>query len=120
MAEALIKIDQMHALGKAVLNAADRLAISHEALANILGVSPEVIALLGDGKIKLKESSNEWESALLFSRFYQSLNFLAGDDDTARQWLRSENKGLGIRPFDLIQEPKGLAKVVQYLESSRG
>ena len=120
MAEALIKIDQMHALGKAVLNAADRLAISHEALANILGVSTETIAFLGDDEIKLKEGSNEWERVRLFSKLYRSLDSIVGDDETARQWLRSKNQGLGGRPFDLIQEPTGLAQVVKYLESSRG
>ena len=119
MAEALIKIDQMHALGKAVLNAADRLAISHEALANILGASTETIAFLGDDEIKLKEGSNEWERVRLFSKLYRSLDSIVGDDETARQWLRSKNQGLGGRPFDLIQEPTGLAQVVKYLESSR-
>ena len=43
MAEALRKPDQMHVLAKAVISAAERLAISHDTLASMLGVSMETV-----------------------------------------------------------------------------
>ena len=107
-------------LGKAVARAAERLAISRDELARILGVGLEIVAQLGINGLGHSESSKESGRALLFLKLYRSLDSIVGDDETARQWLRSENQGLGGRPIDLIQEPDGLAKVVRYLESSSG
>ncbi|MDE1943506.1 MAG: DUF2384 domain-containing protein [Betaproteobacteria bacterium] len=107
-------------LGKAVARAAERLAISHDKLARILGVGLEIVVQLGINGLGHSESSEEWGRALLFLKLYRSLDSIVGDDETARQWLMSENQGLGGRPIDLIQEPDELAKVVRYLEASTG
>ena len=57
---------------------------------------------------------------LLFVRAFRSLDSIVGADETARQWLSSENLGLNGRPIDLIGQTEGLVRVVQYLDASRG
>ena len=39
--------------------------------------------------------------------------------EAARAWLRAPNVALGGVPLDLIREPAGLARVVDYLDASR-
>lgn len=56
--------DQLEAsvvLGKAVIRAADRLALSHALLGRILGVSPPTITRLYSGKYRLDQRRKEWE-----------------------------------------------------------
>ena len=110
--------DPIHVLGKAVISAAERLAISHAAFANILGASLESVSQFDDSEFGYLEIPNQLERAILFLRLYQSLVSIVGNDELARQWLRSENQGLGGRPFDMIQGQEGLVQVIQYLESS--
>jgi uncharacterized protein (DUF2384 family) len=107
-------------LTKAVARAAERLDISRALLAKILGVSPPTVTRLYNGEYKLDERRKEWEFALLFVRVFRSLDSIVGDEQTARQWLNSENRGLNGRPVDLIRQTEGLVRVVHYLDASRG
>ena len=112
--------DQSSVLSKAVARAAERLDISRALLAKILGVSPPTVTRLYSGEYKLDERRKEWEFALLFLRVFRSLDSIVGNEQTARQWLNSENRGLNGRPVDLIRQTEGLVRVVQYLDASRG
>jgi uncharacterized protein (DUF2384 family) len=114
------KPDPSLVLTKAVARAAERLGISRASLARILGVSPPTVTRLYNGEYKLDERRKEWEFALLFVRVFRSLDSIVGNEQTARQWLNSENRGLNGRPVDLIRQTEGLVRVVHYLDASRG
>ena len=114
------KPDSSSVLTKAVARAAERLDISRALLAKVLGVSPPTVTRLYNGEYKLDERRKEWEFALLFVRVYRSLDSIVGNEQTARQWLNSENRGLNGRPVDLIRQTEGLVRVVHYLDASRG
>jgi uncharacterized protein (DUF2384 family) len=114
------KPDPSAVLTKAVARAAERLDISRALLAKILGVSPPTVTRLYSGEYKLDERRKEWEFALLFVRVFRSLDSIVGNEQTARQWLNSENRGLNGRPVDLIRQTEGLVRVVHYLDASRG
>lgn len=114
------KPDPSSVLTKAVARAAERLDISRALLAKILGVSPPTVTRLYNGDYKLDERRKEWEFALLFVRVFRSLDSIVGNEQTARQWLNSENRGLNGRPVDLIRQTEGLVRVVHYLDASRG
>ena len=107
-------------LSKAVARAAERLDISRALLAKVLGVSPPTVTRLYSGEYMLDERRKEWEFALLFVRVFRSLDSIVGNEQTARQWLKSENRGLNGRPMDLIRQTEGLVRVVHYLDASRG
>lgn len=107
-------------LSKAVTRAAERLCISRAALAKILGVSAATVTRLYAGNYQLEQSRKEWEFGLLFVRAFRSLDSIVGEENTARQWLRSENRALNARPIDLIGNAEGLVRVVHYLDASRG
>ena len=115
-----VKPDPSSVLTKAVARAAERLDISRALLAKILGVSPPTVTRLYNGEYKLDERRKEWEFALLFVRVFRSLDSIVGNEQTARQWLNSENRGLNGRPVDLIRQTEGLVRVVHYLDASRG
>jgi uncharacterized protein (DUF2384 family) len=112
--------DPSAVLAKAVTRAADRLEIPRATLARILGVSPATVTRLYDGAYRLDEGRKEWEFALLFVRAFRSLDSIVGDEQTARRWLASENRGLNGRPIDLMRQAEGLVRVVHYLDASRG
>ena len=112
--------DPSSVLTKTVARAAERLEISSVLLAKILGLSPLTVTRLYNGKFKLDERRKEWELALLFVRVFRSLDSIVGNEQTARQWLNSENEGLNGRPIDLILQTEGLVRVAHYLDASRG
>lgn len=113
-------LDPATVLGKAVTRAADRLGISHAALATILGVSPASITRLYNGDYQLDPRRKEWDHARLFVRVFRSLDSIVGTEDTARRWLASDNLGLNARPIDLLGKTEGLVRVAHYLDASRG
>ena len=107
-------------LSKAVARVAERLDVSKSLLAKVLGVSPPTITRLYSGNYLLDQNRKEWDFALLFVRVFRSLDSIVGDESTARKWLNSENRGLNAKPIELIRNPEGLVRVVQYLDASRG
>ncbi len=118
-AQAAGKPEAATVLGKAVARAAERLGITRSQLAQILGLSPPTITRLYNGEYRLDERRKEWEFALLFLRAFRSLDSIVGDEQTARRWLNSENRGLNARPLELMRETEGLVRVVHYLDASR-
>lgn len=115
-----MKPDAAAVLSKAIARAAERLDVSRSLLAKVLGVSPATITRLYSGEYLLDQKRKEWEFALLFVRAFRSLDSIVGDENTARKWLNSENRGLNGRPIELIRNTEGLVRVVQYLDASRG
>ncbi|MFT4173536.1 MAG: DUF2384 domain-containing protein [Rhodocyclaceae bacterium] len=106
-------------LSKAVVRAAEALALTHGRLASILGVSPATASRLVNGRYELAEGRKEWEFAILLVRLFRSLDSIVGNEAAARAWLQGENLGLGARPVELMLSTEGLVRVVQYLDASR-
>jgi transcriptional regulator with XRE-family HTH domain len=114
------KADPSATLTKAVVRAADFLAMSQAALAEVLGVSGATVSRLVAGRYALQPArKREWEFALLFVRLYRSLDAIVGNDRDAQTWLRHENLALGARPLELIRSAEGLVRVLHYLDASR-
>ena len=114
------KADPSATLTKAVVRAADFLAMSQAALAEVLGVSGATVSRLVAGHYALQPArKREWEFALLFVRLYRSLDAIVGNDRDAQTWLRHENLALGARPLELIRSAEGLVRVLHYLDASR-
>ena len=119
MAEAAPAPDAV--LSKAVVRAAQVLALTQKELAGILGVSEATASRLYAGRYRLEpQRAKEWELARLFVRLFRSLDALWGHDDVARAWLTSPNLALGTRPRDLLTSVEGLVRVVAYLDAARG
>jgi hypothetical protein len=107
-------------LGKAALNAAERLALRGKALADVLGLSEATISRLRTS-ISIDPKTKSGELALLLVRLYRSLDALmGGNDEQSRAWLRAANAHLGAVPMDRIRSVEGLVDVVQYLDAMRG
>jgi transcriptional regulator with XRE-family HTH domain len=106
-------------LSKAVARAAERLGLTRAQLARVLGVSAPTVTRLYGGQYLLDENRKEWEFALLLVRLFRALDSIVGDEETARAWMRSDNRGLNGRPAELIRSAEGLVRVVHYLDASR-
>jgi hypothetical protein len=112
--------DEATLLTKAVLRAADRLAIKNAVLARILGLSGPTISRMRNGKYRLDRGQKPFELAVLLIRLYRSLDgIVGGDDSVAADWLTSQNTVLDGAPLELIQSVSGLANVIHYLDARR-
>lgn len=107
-------------LTRAVVSAADRLALRNRDLAAVLGASDASISRLSRGRT-IDPRSKEGELALLFLRLYRSLDALVGGDDAkAAAWLHAPNDHLAGVPAERIRGVEGLVDVVRYLDAMRG
>jgi hypothetical protein len=107
-------------LTRAVLRAAELLALSAATLAQVLGVSEASVSRMGAGSRRVNPTSKEGELALLLVRAYRSLDALVGADDAQRRaWMSGHNHALGGTPAELIQRADGLVAVVAYLDGMR-
>jgi hypothetical protein len=107
-------------LSRAALRASTLLAVTQVDLADIIGVSTATMSRIASGRKVLEHGSKPWQLAVLFVRLYRSLDAIVGSDDAAaRAWLRSSNRALGGVPLDLIREPAGLVRAVDYLDAAR-
>ena len=112
--------DEAILLTKAVLRAADRLAIKNAALAKILGLSGPTVSRMRNGKYRLERGQKPFELAALLVRLYRSLDgIVGGDDHVAADWLTNKNTALNGVPLELIQSVSGLANVIHYLDARR-
>ena len=107
---------------QALVKAASLWKIGQGRLGDIIGMSPSSISRLHSGKLKLEPGTKPYQLATLTLRAWRSLDAIVGsNDEAARTWLESPNKGLdGARPLDLLATPQGLVKVCDYLDSRRG
>jgi DNA-binding XRE family transcriptional regulator len=107
-------------LSRAAVRAAQLLAISQVDLADIIGVSGSTMSRIVNGQKQLERGSKPWQLAALFVRLFRSLDAIVGSDDAAaRAWLRGENRALGGTPLELIREPAGLVRALDYLDAAR-
>ena len=107
-------------LSRATMRAAQWLAVAQVDLADIIGVSAATMSRIASGQKALEHSSKPWQLAVLFVRLYRALDAIVGSDNAAaRVWLRSANRALGGVPLDLIREPAGLVRAVDYLDAAR-
>jgi len=107
-------------LSRATIRAAQWLAVAQIDLADIIGVSAATMSRIASGQKVLDQGSKPWQLAALFVRLYRGLDAIVGSDDAAaRTWLRSGNRALGGVPLDLIREPAGLVRTVDYLDAAR-
>lgn len=107
-------------LTKATIRAAERLNIKNKALARIIGLSEPSVSRMKNGAYALEKGQKPFELAVLFVRFYRSLDaVVGGDDGVARQWLKNHNTALGGPPIEHIKTIPGLINVIQYLDARR-
>lgn len=107
-------------LTQAALRAAALLALPQAELAEVLGVSPATVSRLAGGQRQLVPDSKPWQLAALFVRLFRSLDAIVGSDDAAaRAWLASPNLALGGVPRELLRDPAGLVRTVDYLDAAR-
>src|SRR4051812_33852477 len=108
------------ALGKAVLQAAERLGLTARRLGSVVGLSDATVSRLKSGTFALERGTKPFELAVLFVRLYRSLDAIVGGDDTvAKAWLRNDNTALGGTPIEKIATVPGLVDVIAYLDARR-
>ncbi|HYL02003.1 MAG TPA: antitoxin Xre/MbcA/ParS toxin-binding domain-containing protein [Steroidobacteraceae bacterium] len=107
-------------LSRAAVRAARLLAVAQSDLAQVIGVSEATLSRIAHGRRQLEPDSKPWQLAALFVRMFRSLDAIVGSDDVAaRAWLRSRNLALGGVPLELIRDPAGLVRTVDYLDAAR-
>jgi transcriptional regulator with XRE-family HTH domain len=106
-------------LSRAAVRAARLLDVSQVDLADVIGVSESTISRIANGQKRLEPGSKPWQLAALFVRLFRALDAIVGSDDAARAWLRGDNLALGGIPLELIREPAGLVRTVDYLDAAR-
>lgn len=106
-------------LSKAFIRAGESLGLDDTDLSAVLGEQVSTVLRLRNGHEQLKPSTEAWSQAMLMVELYQSLLAVAGNEQNAKVWLSSMNRGLSGRPRDLIACRAGLEQVVQYLASTR-
>ena len=111
---------QSAVLAKALLRAAERLGVSAQALAVIIGLSPATLTRLKQGAFSLEPGSKPFELAILFVRLFRSLDAITGGDEAiARAWLANANTALDGVPIEKIRTISGLIDVIAYLDARR-
>ncbi len=107
-------------LSRATVRAARLLGLAQADLADVIGVSGATLSRVANGQKQLEAGSKPWQLAALFVRLFRSLDAIVGSDDAAaRAWLRGDNRALGGVPLELIREPAGLVRAVDYLDAAR-
>lgn len=114
-----VKPDPAEVVSKAVMRAAERLAINGTTLSRVLGLSQPSLSRMAKGEFLINEKSKQWEFALIFLRIFRSLDSIVGNDEAAKRWINSNNLGLGAKPIELITSTEGIVRVSNYLDASR-
>jgi len=107
-------------LSRATVRAATLLGITQVDLADVLGISAATMSRIASGQKQLEPGSKPWQLAALFVRLFRALDAIVGsDDEAARAWMRGRNLALGGVPLELVREPAGLVRTVDYLDAAR-
>lgn len=112
--------DEAAVVTRAAVKAADRLGLRSTVLARIVGLSEPTVSRMRKGEYRVERGSKAFELAVLFVRFYRSLDaIVGGDDKVAADWIRNDNTALNAKPLDMIQTVRGLVNAIEYLDSRR-
>ena len=85
-------------LTKAVLRAAEHLGMTNKSLATVIGLSEATVSRMRSGDYTLQRGQKSFELAILFVRFYRSLDaIVGGDQEVARAWLEESEHGARYR-----------------------
>jgi len=107
-------------LATAALRAAHFLGVAQGELADIIGVSGATASRLANGRKALEPGTKPFQLAALFVRLFRALDAIVGSDDVvARSWVRAPNTSLGGVPLELMHDPAGLVRAVDYLDAAR-
>jgi len=118
--KAISAISEATVLTKAVLRAAAHLGMTNKLLATVIGVSEATVSRMRSGDYTLQRGQKSFELAVLFLRFYRSLDaIVGGDQEVARAWLKNPNTALDSEPLTLIQTVSGLMNALHYLDARR-
>jgi DNA-binding XRE family transcriptional regulator len=118
--KALSAPSEASVLTKAALRAAEQLGMTNKALANVIGVSEATVSRMRSGDYTLQPGQKSFELAILFVRFYRSLDAIVGGDHAvASAWLKNRNTALESAPLTLIQTVPGLMNAIHYLDARR-
>jgi transcriptional regulator with XRE-family HTH domain len=118
--KALSAPSEASVLTKAALRAAEQLGMTNKALANVIGVSEATVSRMRSGGFTLQPAHKSFELAILFVRFYRSLDAIVGGDHAvASAWLKNRNTALDSVPLTLIQTVSGLMNAIHYLDARR-
>jgi len=105
-------------LGTAFIRAGEALGLDDAELAAVLDEHASTVTQLRRGH-ELQPNTEAWNRALLLVELFVSLLAIAGNEQNAKIWLSSKNRGLSSRPRDLITCRTGLEQVVRYLAAAR-
>lgn len=116
-----VNADRERVVAKAVIRAADKLALTGQDLAQVIGVSPAKVSRMKSGETAdLAATSKPFELAVLLIRLFRSLDAITGGDEAvARAWMRNPNTALNGTPADLVKTVSGLIAVIAYLDARR-
>lgn len=104
----------------AALRAAQRLGLTSDGLAAIIGVSTPILSGLINGDLDPRTHNLATRRAALFIRIFQALDAISGGDaQVARSWLMNANLALAGRLIDHLRSVAGLTDVMAYLDSHR-
>jgi hypothetical protein len=118
--EATVRPEAGVVVTKAIIRAAEQLRLAARVLANIIGVSEPTVSRMKRGEFQLDPGTKPFELAVLFVRFYRSLDAIVGGDDAvAAAWLTNPNLVFGARPIEKLQTVSGLVDVIGYLDARR-
>ena len=107
-------------LSRATVRAATLLGVTQSDLADVLGISAATMSRIASGQKQLEPGSKPWQLAALFVRLFRALDAIVGsDDEAARAWMRGRNLALGGVPLELVRDPAGLVRTVDYLDAAR-
>jgi DNA-binding XRE family transcriptional regulator len=107
-------------LAKAAVRAADSLDMTAKMLAAVIGVSEATVSRMRKDEFAPERGTKPFELAVLFVRFFRSLDAIVGGDETvARAWLKNANTALGGTPVDKIVTVSGLVDAIAYLDARR-
>lgn len=113
-------LNEGRVVAKAVVNAAERLGLSAQTLAQVVGLSSASVSRMKSGSLSLQPGTKPFELSLLLIRLFRSLDAITGGDgDVTTRWMRGENTALGGRPADMIKTISGLMNVLAYLDARR-
>lgn len=115
-----VQPSDLELVGSSVVQAAEALGLSREALAAAIGVSVPTVARMRKGAAV--PNHKPFELSLILIRVYRALYAIVGGDSRSmKHWMKTRNHHLSdASPCELVQKVDGLTQVMWYLDAMRG